>query len=148
LNFPLFFLRCSFREGIDCKYAQTRTISLNGSFVRELAGNAVSINGTFNLAKNFSGEGEICLVDAEISGSLVFIDGVISNPGGIAISADRARIGGGVFFREGFKAVGEVRLAGSRINAGLDGTGSVFSNPGKIAFSADKATIDGDIFLV
>ena len=91
----------------------------------------------------FQAEGEVRLVGAHISGPLVLSGAKLANHAGIALSADRITVDGGMFCGEKFQAEGEVRLPGAHISGQLDLIGAKLANHPGIALNAERITVDG-----
>jgi hypothetical protein len=89
--------------------------------------------------------GELRFLGAQIGGVLDCC-GAMLTAKGIALSADRADITGGVFLREHFSCSGEIRLLGAQIGGDLDCSGATLTAKGD-ALSADGANITGSVFL-
>ena len=153
---------CSFADGISMVAAQLKLIGLNGSHVRCPAGRRAAsdavdamglrVRGGFQAADGFRAAGKVNLLGARVDGSLVCTGARFSNAKRDAFSADRAEIGGGVFFRAGaggtgFVSEGTVRLAGATIGGNLECIGARFSNAVGDAFSAEQAEIGGSVFF-
>lgn len=82
-----------------------------------LFADAISVKGRVVLSSQF--EGEVRLLDARIGSTLECNGGTFVNPGGRALSLDRATIAADVFLTDGFRAEGMVGLAGARIDGAL-----------------------------
>ncbi|NOR66916.1 MAG: hypothetical protein GQ528_06140, partial [Woeseiaceae bacterium] len=67
---------------------------------------------------------------------------------GRALSADRLKIGGGIYLHNGFTAEGEVRLLGATVGGNLECDNGQFINKGGIALNADGVKVGGYIFLL
>jgi hypothetical protein len=84
--------------------------------------------------KEFTAEGEVRLLGAQIGGDLLCAGGRFKNPpqngvpeSGTALYADGLDVRGSVSLRQGFTAEGEVRLAGAQIGGDLNCRGGMFS---------------------
>ena len=88
----------------------------------------------------FTASGEVWILDASIQGSLHCARGRFENPGAVALSADRVKIGGDLRLNEEFVSEGAVRLLGASIGGALDCSGGSFRNRGHNSFNADVAT--------
>jgi hypothetical protein len=157
------FLQNGFRaEGVVNLFGAQLGGNLNcdGGKVTNSAGTALTaegakIGGAVLLRKSpnagaqalaFEAEGEVRFFGAEIGGSLECDGGRFRNSAGVALSADRAKISGGVLLRNGFRAEGEVRLFRAEI-AGLSCVAGTFENLKGLALSAYGARIGGAVLL-
>ena len=84
------------------------------------------VKGSVFLRNGFRAQGEVRLLGLQIGRDLDCQDASFHNPAhkdvagtGDALSADRAVVKGGVFFRNGFRAEGEVRLSKAEIAGDL-----------------------------
>ena len=100
-----------------------------------LSADGINVEGSVNLGENFSAQGAVRLVGAQIGGDLNCAPGTLSNPvrpdvasSGDALHADRINVKGGVRLGEGFKAEGKVRLPQARIGGDLECVGSRFDS--------------------
>ena len=97
----------------------------------------------------FNAAGTVQLTGARIAGQLNCSGGRFDNPGGIALIADGAEIGVGVFLNrgpadaDGFHATGEVRFPGAQIIGQFNCSGGRFDNPEGNALAVDGANIQG-----
>src|SRR3984893_17069436 len=92
----------------------------------------------------FQAKGEVRLLGAHIGGTLACI-GQFENPGGNALSFDRAQIRGSVFLgtrgKQLFRALGEVRLPGAHIDGSLVCGGDLFHNPYRDALVCNNSVV-------
>src|SRR5690606_4389000 len=91
-------------------------------------------------------EGETRLFSAHITGQLIFNGATLTNPDGMALSADWLTVNGGMFCGEGFTATGEVGLIGANITGHLIFNGATLTNPDGTALTADGLTVNGGMF--
>jgi multidrug efflux pump subunit AcrA (membrane-fusion protein) len=148
IAFPLEMARCHVAGEIILSDATTKRLRFSGSQLLEgLNGDGVTVKGSVLLSEGFSAKGEVRLLDADIGGTLVCINGTFENPNGAALSADRMTVKGSVFLRGGFSAKGKVRLSGTAISGDLDCDNGTFENPDGDALSADGMTVKGSLFL-
>ena len=105
------------------------------------------------LDKGFLATGSVQLLGARIGGNLTCSGGLFVNPGGRALAADSAVIGGSVFLNNlpdsgvGFLAVGTVQLPGAKIASQLICHGGRFYNKRGDALAADGVEVNVGIFL-
>lgn len=109
-------------------------------------------------------QGEVILVGAKIGGTLGFMGSVFEAPGGRAIGAAKADIGGGVVLmgvgpsdagpltarnvpKHELRVEGMVGLRYARIGSDVTCNGVTLSNGGGDAFRADSAEIAGDVWF-
>lgn len=82
----------------------------------------MSVRNNLHLSKDFSADGEVRLVGANLSGDLDAEGGHFKNPGKTALSADGLKAAS-VFLRDGFSADGEVRLQEANLSGVLEAEG-------------------------
>jgi hypothetical protein len=118
---------------------------LDGSRIKELRADGLTVERELFLRKGFWAEGEVRLLGATVGGNFECDGGRF---GGV-LFADGARIQDGVFLRKGFKAEGGVRLLGATIGLGLDCHAAVFANTisNTVVLICDGATVGGSIEL-
>jgi len=159
--FPLRLRRCRLLEDAELKYVEIPALYLHGSWVRGIVADGARVNGDVFLRRGFHAEGEVRLLGAEIGGVLDCERGTFKNPAqkgvegtGIALTADRIKVTGGVYLRNDFSSEGEVRLLGAEIGGVLDCERGTFKNPAKTdvpgsgdALSADRIKVRGGVFL-
>ncbi|MBI1726525.1 MAG: hypothetical protein HYR50_04600, partial [Candidatus Rokubacteria bacterium] len=96
---------------------------------------------------DFHSIGEVRLLDAKLGGELSCAGAIMENPGGRALTCDRARVDGSVFLTQGFRAHGEVRFAGARIGSNLEFQGALLENPKGYALFALDVDVKGALML-
>jgi hypothetical protein len=143
IPFPLIMVRCFIREGMNLMFAKTRLLSFEGSRSGCITGDRLVVRGDILLRKRFVAEGTVRLNSANITGVLDCSDGAFLNPGGIALNASGATIGGYALLHDGFMAEGAVRLNAANITGVLDCSDGAFLNPGGIALNAEGITVGG-----
>ncbi|UCG49297.1 MAG: hypothetical protein JSU94_05835 [Phycisphaerales bacterium] len=99
------------------------------------------------VAKPFTAQGEVKLVDACIGGTVECKGGLFINPDGPAIAARGVVVAGSVLLHNGFVAKGEVDLVSGKIGGNLECTKGVFVNPSGISLDAERLQVGGDVFL-
>lgn len=95
----------------------------------------------------FHSSGEVSLLDAKIAGELSCAGALLENPGGRALTCDRARIAGSCFLTQGFRARGEVRFAGARIGSNLEFQQGRLENPQGYGLFAHDLNVEGALML-
>jgi hypothetical protein len=122
---------------------------LSGSHVGNSHGRALNLAGATITGKvsadDFTANGIIRLVAAQISGELDLSNAQLSNPGRIAFEGSRLTVDGPVFCRERFTCHGEMRLRRARISGFLDIANAHLSNPGGHALFAHGISIGGNL---
>jgi hypothetical protein len=123
-------------RSLDCgggKFQNPAKVKIPSSGVA-LGAEIAKFGGPVSLNNNFSPEGEVRLVNAQIRGDLDCGGGKFQNPvnaaipgSGVALNAKGINIEGSMFLREGFSAVGAVKLGNARITR---------------SFSSDKAAFE------
>ena len=89
----------------------------------------LSVGAGLFARSGFTAEGEIVLTGARIGANLTFRRAVLSNPGGDALVARDAEVGGYLSFDE-CSAHGAIRLSRAKVGAEIDLSGGRFINPG------------------
>ena len=143
--FRLRFQHCTLKGGLYLRSAELSALYLLGCKAEEgISADGLRVRGNVFL-RDLEGAGTIRLPGAEIGGDLA-CSGARLSAEGDALSADRAKVTGGVFLTEGFSCAGTIRLPGAEIGGNLDCRGATLSAEGK-TLSADRARITGGVFL-
>jgi len=88
--FPLVFVKCSIRGGVDLRWSETQLLSFPGSYSGPFTGAGLAVRGDLFLCDGFQAEGELQLSGATITGRLDCTSGVFRNPGSIALRGSRS----------------------------------------------------------
>ena len=115
-----------------------------------LQADGVKIGGHLLVRGNFTSNGAIDLVDAEIGGNMEFrgIHLRGSNYKGSALHVERITVGSQVYLDQGFRAEGTIYLLGAHINGNLECRGAqVRSRNSGRAIYAERMRVDGDVYL-
>jgi|GEM_PF-2981552 len=135
---------CNF-SGARLHHPEGDALDLTGS---RIAGHLLLMIGR---EQRFEAEGQIVLTSARISGDLNCRGARLSGPGGVALNAYGADIGGEASFSavesHRFEAEGEVRVAYGRIGGNCDFSGARLSTAGGDAMDAAGSVIGGDVLL-
>ena len=123
------------------------SMSLTGSHILGLTADGAVIKGGVFLRHDFSAQGAIRLLGAQIGGDLDCTGAKLEVEKGYALSADGAVIKGDVFLGDGFSAQGAIRLLGAQIGGDLNCTGAKLEGKEGYALAADGAVIKGSMFL-
>jgi hypothetical protein len=115
-------------------------IQVGGDIV---CGRTTAVDGKEASIDPFKAEGGLRLVGGHVCGQLALSCAQISNPKGIAISADQVRVDQGLFCGPGFECEGQFSLIGGVIAGELRLTGGVFR--GINALSADGLRVDQSV---
>ena len=115
-----------------------------------LQADGVKIGGHLLISGNFTSNGAVDLVDAEIGGNLecrgVHLRG--RDQKGSALHAERITVGGQVYLDQGFRADGTIYLLGAHINGNLECRGAqVGSRSSGRSIYAERITVGGDVYL-
>jgi len=145
VNPALTFFRCDFQSEINLESAETKVICiLDSSLAGGIHAVDVIVHGSLFLQRIYS-EGEIHLLGARIEGVL-HCSGAKLKATGNALSADGAKIDGGVFLNNGFDSEGAIRLLGAEITGNLECDGAKLK--AKVdALIVDNAKIGGNVFI-
>ena len=146
ISYMLAFSNCHFGVSVMMLHMECAGLYLNGScLAKGLIADGLTTKGSVYLRDGFSAEGEVRLLNANISGNLDCAGGKFYNPGEYALSVDELTVKGSVILRNGFSAEGEVRFLGANIGGNLDCENGKFNNANGRAFSADRLTTKGNV---
>ena len=131
-----------FRGGAKLDGANTEGNSLQAD--------GLKVGGNLFVRGNFTSDGAIDLVDAEIGGNLecrgTHLSG--SNRKGSAMHAERITVGSQVYLDQGFRADGAIYLLGAHIKGNLECRGAhIRSQNNGPAMYAERMRVDGDVYL-
>ena len=146
----LLFGNCHFAGSVRMQHAECKALYMDGSHLaKKLKADGLTTKGDVHLRADFSAEGEVRLLGANIGGNLDCGGGKFSSPNECALAADRLTVKSHVFMGDGFSAEGEVRLLGASIGGDLSCVGGKFhnSNPKKCALNADGLTAKGSVHM-
>lgn len=115
-----------------------------------------SIGGHLRLTTSadhrFESAGRILLLNAKVSGGLVFLGARLSRPGGVALSAEDIEIAGDAFFNTSdgfrFEAEGELRLCSGTVGGHCEFRGASISNSVGDAIDASGCRVAGHMRLM
>jgi hypothetical protein len=147
IDIPFNFEECWFDERINLYAARTRTIYLRGCRTPGMYAEEMRTDGELNL-EGLRCTARLDLDNAHISGLLTLSGAQLSNPDGVALSADGAEFGSDVLCNAHFRAQGEIRMAGVHVKGDLDLTSATLTNPGGDSLWADSAQISGDVMAM
>ena len=153
---PLCFRNCHFDSAVRMAYAECPSIIMDGSRLCKGAMlDGIRIRGILSMRSDshgcFVSQDQVILVGARIGGDLTCRGGHFGSDCGIAIVAERARIGGNVFLSgirdiaKRFIANGDVRLNGSKIEGDVDCSYGSFRAGKECALILVNADIQGNI---
>ncbi|WP_143229572.1 hypothetical protein [Actinophytocola xanthii] len=151
----LSLVECALPDGITCRHARLREMTLDRSMAATLHAEGLRVEGDLFLrSATLRGAGEggaVRLLGALIGGQLDLGDSEVLNTTGPALHADGLRMEGDLFLRSatlrGAGESGAVRLLGALIGGQLDLEGSEITNATDPAFAADGLRVEGDLFL-
>jgi hypothetical protein len=161
IPFPLVFLRSCLLADAQLHCIELPQLALQGTWVRSLRASSAKVKGSVLLGEGFHAQGVVWLMMAQINGDLNCISAKMQNPAntgnaesGVALSAERATVGGTVFLRNGFSAEGAVRFLNAQIGGDFDCGSGTFKNPFQSdikasgdALNATNIRVAGDVFL-
>jgi hypothetical protein len=147
VQFPFYFLGCRIRGRMELRAAKIALLAFSGSLTGNIIGDGLIVGADLFLSNGFVAEGELRFPEVEIGATFDCRGATFRNPGGRALSADRAKIAGGTYLTEGFHAEGEVRLLGAQMGGHLNCAGGTFRKPGGNALNADFAHVAGNVSL-
>ena len=151
--------RTQIRGNLDCEGGTI--VNLESSEPVALNAEASQIGGSVFLRDNFSAQGEVRLMSAEIGGFLACDGAQLRNPpqegspgSGTALQADGIRVSQSVLLWKDFYAEGAVRFFGAQVKGSFVCTRATLKNPvlpkverSGIALNAETAEIAGYVHL-
>ena len=142
----LLVLRNCFIDGaVDLRDATARTLNFGGSDIGGLYGDRLKISGGLFLRKDFTTDGEVRLIGAEIGGDLSLRDATLTGTEH-CILAQRCRVASDIILDGGFSAAGTVDLSGAEIIGSLRCGGGTFSGSNQ-SLNANRIDVGGDVDL-
>jgi hypothetical protein len=142
LAWPVLLMGCFFDQPITLAEASTYALRLPGCHVPGLIARQLRAQGNLGLNEGFTARGEVVLRGAHIGGQVNFDRATLSNPNGVALSADSLTVDQAMLCRDGFRAEGAVILRGVHIGRQVSLIGATLSNPNGVALNADGLTVD------
>ena len=159
--FPIALMRCRVTQEMLLRGTEVPFLALDGSWVTGIKADGAEVKGGVTLRNGFRSEEQVRLHRAHVGRDLDCSNGTFINSGrsdptsdGIALGADGAVFGGGIFLNKGFRADGQVRLSRVSIQGDLDCTNARFQSdrspnavdPG-VAFNADGIVVGNAVSL-
>jgi hypothetical protein len=132
---PVSFSEATIEGSLNCE---------NAHFRKGLAAELAKIGSEVFLHNGFTSEGGVNFRGATIGGNLRCEQSHFTNPAGPALSAESAKIDGGLLF-SGSTAEGGLSFVAATIGRSVDLDGSRISNRGSWAFNAEGGKIGGDL---
>lgn len=140
---PLDLKECFFDELVNVDEARAPKLELTNCSLPAFTGRQLETRGDVSLAGSHTRT--VNLIGAHIGGQLNLSRARLSNPNGLAISANGVEIAGDMACNDDFRAAGEMRLARAHIGGQLNLGGAQLANRSGIALCIDGARIDGDM---
>jgi len=116
-----------------------------------LRADRIKVGGVVFLNNGFTADGPVRLAGADITGQLVCAGAQLNgwDAEGVALDADRMKVGGGVVFAQGFTAAGAVRLGAADITGQLVCTGAQLNGKDRngYALHAEGIKLSGNVSL-
>ncbi|MBI1804606.1 MAG: hypothetical protein HYR77_09070 [Ignavibacteria bacterium] len=147
ITFLLYFEKCSFKDKINLRNAEIKSLYLIGTHTASIQANGLIVEKDCFLRDGFKAEGEVSLLRAKIGGDLDCSSGQFIDSAATALSGDGLKVEGAVFLYNGFNAEGEVSLRFANIGLNLECDNGVFINKGGTAIDCEGSTVKGDVFL-
>lgn len=144
---PLYLEKCFLEKHFILTDAETKTLSLDGSYVPGISANRVKIRGSLFLRDGFISMGEIQMIDALIEGSISGRGARFKNPNGFAFTGFRMSVGGGFLMLGDFQSEGEISLIEAKLGGSLAFEGAKLNNKGKKTLDAERLTTKGGVYL-
>ncbi|WP_406841776.1 hypothetical protein ACICHK_42970 (plasmid) [Streptomyces sp. AHU1] len=128
----------------------SRSCTLAGAQLRNDHGIALNadhlhVDGPLALNDRFAADGSVVLTGARLQGQLLLHTSTINNPGGLALDASLARIGGDLN-ASSLSITGQMRLEEAHIDGSADLTGAQLDHPGGESFSARRLRLQGRLY--
>ncbi|WP_285629591.1 hypothetical protein [Actinoallomurus iriomotensis] len=142
---PLLLRDCYIDDPINLDEATAPAIRLPGCHLQGLSAKRVRVLGNLEFNDGFLAGGEVSLLSARIGGAL-WLSGLLTNPGGVALSAGGITVDQDMVCVPGFAAKGEVDLSGARIGGQLDLSGAQLINPDGRALHADGLRVEQGMY--
>jgi hypothetical protein len=142
---PLLLRDCWFAEPVVLDEAQAPALRLPGCHLPGLLAQQLALRGNLELNHGFTATGEVSLAGSHIGGQLDFHGAILTNPTGLALSAQGITIDHDLVCTAGFTATGEVRLLGAHIGGELNFNGASLTNANGAALNADRVTVGQDM---
>ncbi len=143
LHFPLRILDSIVSDGIDLTHAESRLISLDGTYCGPINAHSLAVRGGISL-HGFHALGAVNLSSVLVSDNLDFSGAHFFNRGATALNVEHSNVGGSVRLDKGFRAIGCVNLRGAAIGDNFDCSGGVFLNRDAIALLASGIKVGGN----
>lgn len=135
---------CRFSRPIHMEGATVDALVLRECHIQSLDLDGAQISGSVFL-QEITATGGVRTLGSHIGGHLVLRDTTITNPGGIALYLDNARVDNSVQINGGF--TGEVRALGATVGGSVVMSDATITNPGDDALSLHNARITEDVVL-
>ena len=149
LPFRLDLVGCQLGEHpVLLRDARTRTVRLDGVRCGGLDADRARVAGALLLRKA-SVRGSVRLVDARVEASVECDGARFDDPGGVALDADRAGIGGSLILGDGFTSTGRILLEATTIDGSLDAGDARLHAPAPDprALSANGAQVGASVYF-
>ena len=143
LGYSLSFASCYFEDDLDLHDTRLRRLNLRGTRLAGLNASLARVEATMVLHKTRI-EGRIRLDHAEIGGELLITDAVLSNPGDLALRAERVRVGGDLMLW-GTTIEGAAVLRDAKAVGVMSLERATLSNPGGMALDAARLQVGSDL---
>jgi hypothetical protein len=146
ITYPLQIRRCAFTEKVILERSHLRSLDLQATSMKELAGAGLNVEDNLTMSHGFKAEGTVQLMNATIGGNFECDTGEFIGADGIALDASWAKIGENVSLSQAHFE-GGVDFNGATISGIFACDGAQFINGKGIALSLDTAKIDRNLFL-
>lgn len=142
LHFPLTIVHSAIYEGLDLTHAESRFISLDGSYCGPIEAHGIAVRGGISL-RGFRALGAVDISGAIVSDNVDCGEAHLLHRGALALNAEHCNIGGSLLLDKGFRAIGLVNLRGAAIGDNLDCSGGAFLNHHRVAILANGIKVGG-----
>jgi hypothetical protein len=144
--FPLTFIRCALRDGVDLSSARIRAIDLRASATGPITGSTATVEGDVRLT--FGNYDQVLFYRAAINGTLDLSAARVQSSDAPAISAVDAAIGGDALFHQGFATNGIIDFRLAHIGHALSFNHVRFFGAQENGLNAERAHIEGPLYWV
>lgn len=145
IDLQFLFKNSVFENEIRFCYSKIKFLNLSKSKITSFFAQGLICQSDIFLADGFESNGKVDFNSAQISGSLICVNGKFNNKNGNALNCDNAKIGA-VFLRDGFESNGKVTFVLSQIERDLDCDNGKFNNKDDYSLDCDGAKINGAVF--
>ncbi|WP_125803968.1 hypothetical protein [Actinoplanes sp. ATCC 53533] len=142
---PIDFQDCSFDEPVTLVGLTVPSVNLRGCHLPSLEASRLKTRD-LDASDGFNAK-SVRLDQADVSGSVMFDDATLHNPGKVAFFGRALNVGQFLSLGNGFTAHGKVDLVGATVGKSLVFTGATLNHPGEFALDAQGVSVGFAVFL-